>query len=150
MSVSIPGYRDVTPAGPHRCPPLPDRVSDYATPVGTRLQCEECGKAYHESVERSWIENVSDQLPFGDFAPGRWAWILADAAPTTERCPACWGAIPRAVPGHCVDIDGAWWHAPGDCVLCDCCDALCEVCRGAGRCAPIPARGRQRAWEWTP
>ena len=86
----------------------------------------------------------------GDFAPGRWAWILADAAPTTERCPACWGAIPRAVPGHCVDIDGAWWHAPGDCVLCDCCDALCEVCRGAGRCAPIPARGRQRAWEWTP
>lgn len=46
MSVSIPGYRDVTPAGPHRCPPLPDRVSDYATPVGTRLQCEECGKAY--------------------------------------------------------------------------------------------------------
>lgn len=46
MSVSIPGYRDVTPAGPHRCPPLPGPRERLRHPVGTRLQCEECGKAY--------------------------------------------------------------------------------------------------------
>lgn len=66
-------------------------------------------------------DDVSDQLPFGDFAPGRWAWLLGDAALTTERCPACWGD----------------WVA-------------CSACDGQGRCAPIPARGRQRVWEWTP
>jgi len=27
-------------------------------------------------------DDVSDQRPFGDFAPGRWAWLLADA----EQC----------------------------------------------------------------
>lgn len=28
--------------------------------------------------------------------------------------------------------------------------ADCPVCSGAGKCAPIPARGRQGLWEWTP
>lgn len=99
-----------------------------------------------------WVDevDVSDQLPYGDFAPGRWAWVLTDAAPCEDRCPACWGTIPRAVPGHCIDIDGEWWHKPGDCVTCDCCDATCPVCHGDGRCGPIPARGRQRLWRFEP
>ena len=25
--------------------------------------------------------NVTDQLPYGDFAPGRWAWMLTNVQP---------------------------------------------------------------------
>ncbi len=83
--------------------------------------------------QHPWITeaDVSDQLPYGDFAPGRWAWILADAAPTTERCPWCWGG--RSEP---------WW-SPIEA-------ERCHVCNAEGRCAPIPAKGRQRVWNWTP
>lgn len=81
---------------------------------------------------------ISDQLPYGDFTPGRYAWSLVDAAPTTERCPWCWGSGVR--PPY-IGPD-----APN-----------CPVCRtdvftnfAAGRCDPIPARGRQRIWNWNP
>lgn len=43
--------------------------------------------------------DIEDQLPYGDFAPGRWAWLLEDI----EKL-----------------------------------------------CAPVPARGRPRIWEWAP
>lgn len=36
------------------------------------------------------IRGISDQLPFGDFTPGRHALILGDAKPTTERDPIPW------------------------------------------------------------
>ncbi len=75
-----------------------------------------------------WSEAVGDQLPFGVFEPGRWAWMLDDAAPTTDRCPMCWGR------GHAPTADGLG--------MIDCC------CDGAGLCDPIPARGRQRVWNW--
>ena len=44
-------------------------------------------------------ERIDDQLPFGDFAPGRFAWLLTDIEPLPE---------------------------------------------------PVPAKGRQGLWEWTP
>jgi hypothetical protein len=42
---------------------------------------------------------IGDQLPYGDFSPGRWAWLLADVVALDE---------------------------------------------------PVPARGRQGIWEWSP
>jgi hypothetical protein len=42
-----------------------------------------------------WIDyDISDQLPYGDYSTDgkqRYAWLIEDAAPTTERCPWCWG-----------------------------------------------------------
>lgn len=69
--------------------------------------------------------DVTDQLPFGDYRPGRFAWLLDDIKPTAERCPDC--AVMRGVA-----------------------IASCWTCHGVGRCDPIPARGRQGLWTWTP
>lgn len=50
-------------------------------------------------VDKDWTEQViTPNVPYGDFAPGRFAWILDDIQP----------------------------------------------------CEPIPAKGRQGLWEWTP
>jgi hypothetical protein len=54
------------------------------------------GYGYAAVADSWWV--ATDQLPFGDFAPGRWAWLLDDIQP----------------------------------------------------CEPIPAKGRQGLWEWTP
>lgn len=103
------------------CLPILPEADDYSD-----------GRACIESYAgllRQWgedadsFEDVSDQLPYGDFTPGRWAWLLGDVQPTTERCPACWGEDPR--------ID------------------YCQACDCAGRCAPIPAKGKQGVWRWT-
>lgn len=77
--------------------------------------------------------DLSDQRPYGDFSPGRYAWLLDDVQPTTERCPACWGEGDYIV-GR--EYDGQY--------------ATCSTCDGTGKCEPVPARGRQRLWEWTP
>lgn len=102
--------------------------------------------------------DVDDQLPYGDFTPGRYAWILEDIKPVEERCPACWGVHGRiGMPGHCWGEDDGRrfrYHSRGDCVLCDCCDEPCVLCGSqggdAGVCDPIPAKGKQGLWEWTP
>jgi hypothetical protein len=92
--------------------------------------------------------DLTDQLPLGDFTPGRWAWLIADAKPITERCPVCWGGRGTVTAGLCIDIDGNWWHEPfaASCPGC----VPCPACHGNGACAPIPARGRLGWWEWTP
>lgn len=46
------------------------------------------------------FDDVSDQLPYGDYTPGRYAWLIADAAPTTEPIPC---------PGH-----QRFWTLPAD------------------------------------
>lgn len=74
-------------------------------------------------------QDVSDQLPYGDFTPGRWAWVLEDVQPTEVRCPACWGA-------------GERYAANGLRVVC--------ICGDAGHCSPVPAKGRLGLWEWQP
>lgn len=83
--------------------------------------------------------DLTDQMPFGDFTPGRYAWLLDDVKPTTERCPRCWGSgfDPDAPPTL-----GNHYHP-------------CPPCDGNGRCAPIPMRGRQGLWtpsadDWGP
>lgn len=75
--------------------------------------------------------DLSDQLPFGEFAPGRWAWLLDDIKPTTDRCP---------FPGHYSD-DGSFSPTWETCPLCD--DCLEDV-------APVSAKGKQGLWNWDP
>jgi hypothetical protein len=75
--------------------------------------------------------DITDQLPLGDFTPGRWAWLLDDVKPTTERCPACWG-------GGWLDRGMGWQTYP------------CLACSRHGTCLPIPAKGRQGIWRWEP
>jgi hypothetical protein len=74
--------------------------------------------------------DISDQRPYGDFAPGRWAWLLDDVKPTTERCPACLG----------LGDDTARQRPDGS-------NPACLTCGGTGRCAPVPTKGRQGLWE---
>jgi len=76
------------------------------------------------------MADITSQAPYGDFSPGRYAWLIEDAAPTTERCPWCWGR--------------GWISAPRNLGA----DPYCTACKGFGRCDPIPARGHQRIWSW--
>lgn len=76
---------------------------------------------------------ITDQLPYGDFQPGRWAWLLTDVKPTTERCPACMGTwAPCRVCFTLTRLPGGFYIG------------------GAGTCPPIPAKGKQGLWEWRP
>lgn len=79
-------------------------------------------------------ERIEDQRPYGDFTPGRWAWLLEDVKATTERCPACWGE------GD--DLNCNEHRYPSDDVCC--------VCEAKGTCDPIPAKGKQGLWNWEP
>lgn len=102
------------------------------------------------SVEHPWthmltartgdlLEEVivhESQRPFGDFSPGRFAWLLGDVKPTTERCPWCAGAGGRRETG--TDHGDYGSYGP------------CPACNGATMCGPVPARGKQGLWEWTP
>lgn len=103
------------------------------------------GALIHRWVGGGEVErDVSDQLPFGDYSPGRWALLLDDIAPTIERCPWCWASddapTPCLLPDHYYDPDCS------PCMWSD-----CPACGGDGDCPPVPARGQQAApWEWTP
>lgn len=98
---------------------------DWGEPdKGTLALCRESGE----------YDDVTDQQPYGDFTPGRYAWILEDAKPTTERCPACWGY-------------GWIDETPADVQprrqLERPCPLDCEGIDTTG-CPPIPWRGRQQ------
>jgi hypothetical protein len=95
--------------------------------------------------------DITDQLPFGIWDPGRWAWRLADIKPTTERCPWCWGDG-----GFREDSMVLYGVAGGE----DWADP-CPVCNPGGRrteplgvgaygCAPVPVKGKQGPWTWRP
>lgn len=81
--------------------------------------------------------NLDSQIPYGDFVPGRFAWLLKDVKPTTERCPRCWGTGDHEqfdpITDEVIDAD---LRMP------------CTRCAGEGVCDPIPAKGRQQLWEW--
>lgn len=73
--------------------------------------------------------DISDQLPYGDFRPGRWALFLEDVQPVEARCPACWGSGSSPYPTR----------------------LLCRLCRGKLRVAPVPTRGGPGdLWDWEP
>jgi hypothetical protein len=92
-----------------------------------------------ESVEAGehpeWRE-VTDQLPYGDFTPGRFAWLLEDIKPVEQRCPACWGS------GNGPNL--SWSSQMADLY------EVCPVCTGSKGCDPISAKGKQGLWNWEP
>lgn len=111
------------------------------------------GWSHRSSLSLDLYAVGDDQIPLGDFEAnvGQYAWLLGDIKPTAERCPRCWGdggfqedsMILYGVPG------GMGWGDP------------CPTCNPSGRrteplgvgaygCDPIPAKGKQGLWEWTP
>lgn len=57
------------------------------------------GLAWGFSRDPAWRGHLSDQLPFGDFTPGRWGWLLEHGRPLIEPVPALGNPRMR-------DIDG--------------------------------------------
>lgn len=108
---------DVVPTGQFRMPTVsePERMADRH--IRSKLL-----PPYHAE----W--SVTDNLPYGDFTAGRFAWLLEDIRPTTQRCAACWA--------RAVAAGGPVYYAD------------CGVCVGVGSSDPVPARGRQGLWEW--
>lgn len=89
--------------------------------------------------------DVSGQLPYGDFTPGRWAWLLDDVKPTTERCPACWGYGWTNGRVNLTDYGTGVEYDADPCLTCGDGEET-----GTGKCDPIPVKGKQRLWRWTP
>lgn len=143
------------------CVPIEDLDGDiFECPTldyGKVLYVRSTDDEYALVVDRHAVEpqldvDVSDQLPYGDFSPGRWALLLDDVKPTTERCPWCWGDTDCPYcEGAKVEI-GSDGEPVGECGGCDGSGYdPCPVCDVHGTCDPVPARGQQAVpWEWTP
>lgn len=67
---------------------------------------------------------VTDQLPLGDFTPGRWGWLLTDPKPTTELCICCLNDRRSG--------------------------AVCMLCNDQHGTDPVPVRGHRGVWSWEP
>lgn len=125
------------------CVPIVDETGEHAAEVyktiggnGLAIQRLTGDGSRPEHVHTEWI---TDQLPFGDFSPGRYAWLLSDVRPTTERCPRCMGEKYVETWNH-TGVPNAL--NPGTRSI------PCPTCEGRGSCDPVPARGRQGLWEW--
>lgn len=94
------------------------------------------GEDTHASIPIWDTLDISDQLPLGDYRPGRWGWLLTDPRPTTVECPTDCTRFGGKWPGW--KLGSNWDWVP------------CPVCGGETRCDPVPARGRQGVWEWSP
>lgn len=118
------------------CVPTDGRWVSYADDIDPSADDVGCVPAHggwvRDGEDPEYLYTLSvGQLPFGDFTPGRWAWLLDDVQPTTSRCP---GEFLRK---HCSCSEPGWCHRQ-----------TCSLCRGRGTCDPIPARGRQGVWNW--
>jgi hypothetical protein len=104
--------------------------------------------------------DISSELPYGDWTPGRWAIELADPTPTTVRCPGCAGQ-PKAPE---VRVEGGalscrfcnrtqtfnFMRDRGtDCVCARALADSCPLCLRAGVCEPVPVSGMQGVWRLT-
>ncbi|MDZ7732228.1 MAG: ASCH domain-containing protein [Acidimicrobiia bacterium] len=103
-------------------------------PGGPQLVIDYEGELWLYDDVESPRDLITDQRPYGDFRPGMWAWLLSDPVPTADRCPRCDGA------GIVLKQTAVYFNNRHPCPVCD----------GAGSCPPIPAKGRQRVWYWTP
>lgn len=107
--------------------PVPDGPFVYAD-LGNFVQV-------HDGPDDSAPAYSEEEIHLGDFTPGRWALLLDDAKPTTDRCPWCWGR--GWVDNRAIDPLGV--------------GVFCPVCNEEGHCDPIPARGQQAVpWKWDP
>ena len=101
--------------------------------------------------------DITDQIPFGDFTPGRHAVITRSPAICFDRCPYCWGD------GIDPEADGAVTVGPMPVTVDSLPDVVqavrvakldlvpCPACASIGTCDPIPARGQRTIpWNWIP
>lgn len=83
------------------------------------------------------FDDISDQIPYGDWTPGRWAWRLEDVRRLDE--PLREYDAPMVCDqqngGHC----DHWWSGTG------CCDCGSEG--GTDRRCIVPVRGKQGVWR---
>jgi hypothetical protein len=70
------------------CVPILHRDDDLAEAWMPHVAPNHQGHLWHwqgcnpEIGDPTWsVSDITDQLPYGDFTPGRWAWLLADARP---------------------------------------------------------------------
>jgi hypothetical protein len=98
-----------------------------------------------DSDEGEWNATLQETTSYGDFAPGRYAWLLEDIKPVEQRCPACWGRCEECAWGRDIGVPevNAVAYVHPRCPLHN-----CEVCAGKGRSDPIPAKGKQGLWNW--
>jgi hypothetical protein len=138
---------------------VPMRAYGDRPSTGLLVDCPDDGALTHQQgglwligdndLTHGHPTRVEDQRPYGDFTPGRFAWVLDDIKPVAERCPACWRTA------HCATCDDRGSvPVPGGGAACPDCFAAtpadCKVCGDYGSAEPIPARGRQQIWNWTP
>lgn len=95
-------------------------------------------------VNKESTEALARFLPALGLSPGQWVVTIEDWAPTTDRCPRCWGAehLPCTDP-MCEPDDGdshVHW-------------VTCPTCDGVGSCPPVPVAaapdGTITTWEAT-
>lgn len=88
------------------------------------------------------------QEPFGDFTPGRFAWLLGDVKPTSERCPRCWGECDL-----CGSTEWTPYAEDASYRLCAACAHVCAhhscICDGQIGVEPVPMKGHQGLWNPT-
>jgi hypothetical protein len=87
--------------------------------------------ADRHGVSKKAVMNVVSGKAYGTPAPvddseaqGRWGWLLTDPKPTTSLCPCCLNDTRSG--------------------------AVCKLCNDLWMVDPVPVRGRQGVWEWTP
>lgn len=100
------------------------------------------------AMDLSESVDISDQLSWGDWTPGRWAWRLADPIPTTEQCPWCMGQ--RKIAGTIPGVPSSVCTKLSPCPICWPENEFWDD-GTAGRCPPIPVTGHQglRVWDGT-
>lgn len=105
-------------------------------------------RIHHDDPQGRRGTSYYNEAPYGYYGPGRWAWLLDDVKPTMERCPACWGDTdyPLAFTMEHSHV------CPGGGDICDrhCPVPVCVACSGKGSCDPVPVKGRQGLWRWSP
>lgn len=107
-----------------------DAASDHVFAMGNHLLRWHGGGMMSDAVV------IDDQLPYGDFTPGRWAWLFEDVKPTTERCPRCWGKRMGTPKPASTPMEP--WVTPAPAFA-----RYCATCHGAGVCDPASMKGTQ-------
>lgn len=67
---------------------VPIVASDDFSALAPYVRPMENRSALRRTNAPSWPDDVTDQLPFGDFTPGRYAWLLTDVTPLADPVPA--------------------------------------------------------------
>lgn len=89
-------------------PIVADRPSIIDTPPGRWVSAKTWRVTLHESDGLMLTSTpLAGEAPFGDYTPGRWAWLLDDVRPLAEPVPFRGGqGLTRRVDEEVLDFDG--------------------------------------------